>query len=97
MRIDLDTLDVEESPCSLAYVILVMLAGRYGIGLTAIDDWGRQGGLIITDHKDEELFTVNTPGVWAELLVAILQNIANDIENVAVQPKVNDPWASQIT
>lgn len=96
MRIDLDTLDVEESPCSLAYVILVMLAGRYGIGLTAIDNWG-QGAIVVTGHNDEELFTVNTPGVWAELLVAILKNIASDIENIAVQPKVRDPWASQLT
>lgn len=93
MRIDLETLDVEDSPCSLAYVLLVMLAGKYGIGLTAVDDWG-QGAIVVTDHKDEEIMSINAPGVWAELLVAILKNIADDIQNIAVQPKVRDPWAS---
>lgn len=91
--IDIESLNVEESPCTLAYLMLALLSGVYGYTF-AVDD--TRNKVYVVDDDGILLFTISVAGVFAQLLVAVLNDIDSQLSDGPEEDDDN-PWNSLIS
>ena len=79
--IDVEDLDMDESPSTIAYALLVCLSSLYDIGYMATTDiLGNETLVLIQDQEDPApLFALNLSPGMADLMVAILDEMSETI------------------
>jgi hypothetical protein len=75
-----DELGIDESPPTIAYVLLAMLSAMYDFEIQAQDDGLRDGSIKIIDSMSDDVVTelIVSP-VMGELMIAILTTIGQEM------------------
>lgn len=83
--IDMEQIDVEESPATLAYVMLIVLSAYHDVSFTAGDDGMFNSHItMIDDRTGTEIVSILTSPVMGDLLIAVLQDIGPKIQDAMV-------------
>lgn len=78
MRFRMDNLNVDESPCTIAYSLLVLLSATYGLGYEVEE---RLDGdyFVVHDEDGDTDFELKITGVFGELLLSVLTQIGSEL------------------
>lgn len=74
---DFSNLDIEESPASIAYALVVWLVALYDMQLNMEDDGFSSAYIEACDSDGDVHFRVRVSSVMASLLLAVLDDMDN--------------------
>lgn len=80
MYLDMDDLpNIDESPATIGYALLVMLAAHYDMAYESTTDVVGNEMVSVTNREGDEIIQLMVSPVMADLMVSVIEGMAEEI------------------